>query len=95
MNHPPYSVAGTDDIGYNKHAYRRCGFKYGNWGSVSDQHGFVVEAVGNGLPATHPDLSTGGSFTAAYTLAVRQEMCMPTYRLYIYIASSETAICSL
>lgn len=63
MDYLANCTAGTDDVLYTRHTHRWCGVKYGNWGSVSDQHGFVVEAVGSSLPATHPDLSTGGSFS--------------------------------
>ena len=60
------------------HTHTWCGVKYGNWGSASDQHGFVVEAVGSSVPVTHPGLSTGGSFSLLI-------ISVPSYRLmYLY-----------
>ena len=92
MDHTANSAAGTNDILYSKdthtlslthththtHTQTRCGVKYGNWGSASDQHGFVVEAVGSSLPATHPGLCTGGLFSLLI-------ISVPSYRLvYLY-----------
>ena len=93
MDHTANS-AGTNAILYSKHCHTHtqactqarahththtwCGVKYGNWGSASDQHGFVVEAVGSRVPVTHPGLSTGGSFSLLI-------ISVPSYRLvYLY-----------